>query len=578
MQPPSTQKRKFVPASLDLSNSATAFDKLLPLYDSLHFRDIRSKHDLQQWLLDFSELTAVVDEHGARLYIAKTCHTDDKAIEARFMNFVELVEPRIKPHFFRLQKQFLECPHRAALEASDPKYVNLTKKWRADVELFREENVPLETEVTKTVSEYDKISGAQSVQIDGKEFTLPQTSRFLEETDRALRERAWRAVAERRLQDRAKLDDIFDTLLPLREKIATNAGKKNYRDYMWTALKRFDYTPADCEAFHDAVEKTVVPLIRKLDQDKAKTLGLAVLRPWDTEVDVLGREPLRPFDQAKIDDFVQKTWQIFDRMSPALAADFHSLRVNDNLDLESRKGKAPGGYQSTLEEVGQPFIFMNAAGMQRDVETLLHEGGHAFHALASASEELVFLRSAPMEFCEVASMSMELLACDHFDVFYSEPSAASRAKRFQLEGNIRILAWIATVDAFQHWIYTHPGHTRPQRTAKWLEIRQRFTGAVDWTGLDAEHEAFWHRQLHLFHLPFYYIEYGIAQLGSLQLWLRSQEDRHTALSNYRHALRLGGTKPLPDLFTAAGLHFDFSEKTVRPLVSAVEEELAKLPA
>lgn len=568
-----THSRRFVPASFNASDVT----QVEPLYRKLLERPINSPADLQAFLGDFSELTSVVDEHGSRLYIAKTCNTEDKAVEDRFMHFVENVEPKIKPLYFELQKKYIHSPHAAALQ-SDPRLSMLTKKWKADVELFREENISLEVQITKTTNEYDKITGSQMASIDGKDYTMPQAGRFLEETDRSLRERAWRAIASRRLQDRAALDKIFDELLVLRQKVARNAGKANFRDYLWTALKRFDYTPNDCYAFHEAVEKAIVPLLKKLDQQKAKALKLGRLRPWDTEVDALSRPPLRPFDQADIDGFVTKTREVFARLSPELASQFESLRTHGNLDLASRKGKAPGGYQSNLDEVKQPFIFMNAAGMQRDVETLLHEGGHAFHSLAASQEPLVFLRSAPMEFCEVASMSMELLGCEHFDLFYTNPTDAARAKRFQLEGNLRILAWIATIDAFQHWIYTQPTPpTAEQRTKAWLETRARFLSDIDFTGLEAEHEAYWHRQLHLFHLPFYYIEYGIAQLGSIQLYLQSLQDPHRALSNYRHALSLGGTKPLPDLFKAAGLHFDFSIKTVAPLVAAMEEELEKLP-
>jgi len=566
--------RRFVPATLTL----TDFASVEPLYRSLIARLVHNETDLEKLLLDFSELSSVVDEHGARLYIAKTCNTADAEVEKRFLDFVENIEPHIKPLYFALQKKFLESPHRAALSVKNAKYTMLARKWQADVDIFREANIPLETEITRLTNEFDKIAGRQNATVDGKEYTLPQASRFLEETDRGLRERAWRAVAERRLADRGALDELFDKMLPLRQKVAENAGFPDYRAYIWTALKRFDYTPEHCFAFHAAVEKTVVPLIRELDRKKAAALKLPHLRPWDTEVDVLSRPPLRPFDQTDIPEFVQKTYDVFNRLSPALASDFDTLRLNKNLDLDSRKGKAPGGYQSTLDEVRQPFIFMNAAGMQRDVETLLHEGGHAFHALASASEELVFLRSAPIEFCEVASMSMELLGCEHFDIYYPDsPESAARAKRFQLEGNVRILAWIATIDAFQHWIYTHPGHSPAERTKAWLDVRSRFSGAIDFSGLEPFQEAFWQRQLHIFHLPFYYIEYGIAQLGSLQLYLQSHQDKDAALAHYRHALRLGGTKPLPELFSAAGLHFDFSEKTVRPLVAAVAEELDSLP-
>jgi oligoendopeptidase F len=412
----------------------------------------------------------------------------------------------------------------------------------------------------------------------GKEYTLQQLARFVEEPDRATREAAWGLSAERRFQDREKLEKIFDDMLPLRALIAKNADLPDYRAYMWKAYKRFDYSPDDCLRFADAIEKTCVPLVDEIDRQRRSDLALDALRPWDMAVDPKNRQPLRPFPETDIDGFVRNTRSIFERMSPQLANDFDSLRENSNLDLDSRKAKQPGGYQSTLSEVRQPFIFMNAAGMQRDVETLLHEGGHAFHTLAAKDEPLVFLAHAPMEFCEVASMTMEALGADHMDVFYADRADANRAKRTYLEGVIKLFPWIATIDSFQHWIYTHPGHSREERTKAWLDLQKRFGSKIDWTGLEKFRDSMWQRQLHLYHVPFYYVEYGIAQLGALQVWMKAKEDTRKALANYRAALALGGTRTLPELFSAAGIQFDFSEKTLRPLMNAVGEELAQLPS
>jgi oligoendopeptidase F len=563
--------RHFVPETIDLSD----FSQIDPLYQKLLGRPLESTGDLERWLADFSELTAAVDEYGSRRYIDKSCHTDDVEIEKRFMQFVEQVEPKIKPLYFALQEKFLSAPAVSLLD--EKRYGILIRKWRADVELFRPENVALETEIVKINNEYDKLSGAMTIHFEGKERTLQQMARYSEQTDRGLRQRAWEAVAARRLQDRAAFDGIFDQLLALRVKIGTNANLDNYRSFVWKAYKRFDYTPEQCLQFADAIAAACVPLMKKLDSERQEDLSLPSLRPWDTTVDPQNRPPLEPFGEGATTEFIDKTKAVFDRLSPELASDFETLRTNGNLDLESRKGKQPGGYQSSLEESKQPFIFMNAAGLQRDVEVLLHEGGHAFHYLAARAEPLVFLRSAPMEFCEVASMSMELLGSEHFDVFYKSPEAA-RAKRTMIEGIIRFFPWMATIDSFQHWLYSHPGHSQQERTAEWLRLMDRFGGNIDWTGWEQVRESSWQRQLHLFHAPFYYIEYGIAQLGALQLWLKAKEDPRKALANYRAALKLGGTKPLPDLFAAAGIRFDFSEKTLRPLMAALEEELASLPA
>jgi oligoendopeptidase F len=339
-------------------------------------------------------------------------------------------------------------------------------------------------------------------------------------------------------------------------------------------MGRFDYTPADCTRFHEAVESEIIPVVRKIQAERRQQLALDKLRPWDLAVDPFNRPPLRPFEE--VDQMVSRTQEIFDKLDSDLASGFQRMRDLRLLDLANRKGKAPGGYQSTLAEARVPFIFMNAVGLQRDVETILHEAGHAFHALATRDEDLYAYRAAPTEFCEVASMSMELLGNEFLEKFYPVPDA-KRARRTHLEGIVNIFPWIATVDAFQHWIYTHPGHSRSERTAAWVELMNRFGGDVEWSGYEAARANLWHRQLHIFTHPFYYIEYGIAQLGALQVWANSHLDKPRALNDYKAALRLGGSRPLPQLFAAAGCRFDFSRETIAPLVGFVKKELAKLP-
>lgn len=565
--------RKFVPSDIDLSN----FAAIEPLFTALLSRPTETAAQLESWLADASELVAAIDEYGNRRYIDNSCHTDDPAIEKAYLHFVENVDPKVKPLVFAMQQKFLESPASPQLR-SDRRYAMLERKWRAEVEVFRAENVPLETLVTKLTNEYDKISGEQMVNFRGKDYTPQQIARFYEDPDRAMRQEAWEAATNRRLKDADRVEAIFDKQLPLRQQIAENAGLRNYRDFAWKINKRFDYTPADCQRFADAIASSVVPLVAKLHAERAKDLGVDKLRPWDLDVDPQNRSPLSPFAEDDVDGFVAKTRTIFERMSPDLATDFDQLKHHGNLDLASRKGKQPGGYQCSLEESKQPFIFMNAAGLHRDVETLLHEGGHAFHyQWACRKEPLVFLRSAPMEFCEVASMAMELLAGEHLDVFYNQDDLA-RAARKKLEGILRFFPWMATIDQFQHWIYTHQGHSAAERSTHWLHLLDRFGKGVDWTGYETARRTLWQRQLHLFHAPFYYIEYGIAQLGALQLWMKAKEDPRRALANYRAALSLGGTRTLPELFSAAGIQFDFSEKTLSPLVRAIEEELAGLPA
>jgi len=559
---------RFIPATLD----ATQWSQLEPLYQKLLDRTLKCANCLEGLILDRSELDAAAAEAEANLYIAMTCHTDDADIKARFLKFVEEVDPNLKRVGFDLDRKIVESPHASALDQA--RYGTLLRSLKQEVKLFRAENVPLQTEVTKLDQQYSEINGAMTVQFDGTERTLPQMARFLEETDRARREASWRVVAERRLQDVTRIDAIYDEMLQLRAKMAANAGYPNFRDFQHDRLQRFDYTPAHCAAFHEAVEKTCVPLARRMQERRAKALGLTALRPWDLKVDVKGRSPLRPFEGA--DQMVERTSKVYHRMDSELAQMFDSMRGGGCLDLDSRKGKAPGGYQYQRQLSRVPFIFMNAAGMHRDLTTMVHEAGHAFHSLLSKDDPILAYRGSPMEFAEVASMSQELLTLPYLEEFFSTADA-ERARRELLEGVISMLPWIAQIDAFQHWVYLNPGHSRAERTKAWLDLDARFGGALDWSGIEGSRAHMWQRQLHLFGMPFYYIEYGIAQLGSLQLWLASKKSEKDALAAYKRALTLGGSKPLPELFAAAGLRFDFGPATVQSLMDAVGAELDRLP-
>jgi oligoendopeptidase F len=568
---PAHKPRRFVPRAINLGD----WNNIAPLFDQLERRAAAcaSAADLEPWLLDWSELNAAIDEESAKRYIAMTCHTDDAEAEKAYLHFIEHVEPRLKPRQFKLARTYVGHPLRAQLPK--PRYQVFDRDTQVQVELFREENVPLETEEAKLGQQFQKLTGSLTVQFRGEERTLIQMGRYLEEPDRPLRQEAWELIANRRLQEAGQFEEIFDQLVKLRQQIAHNAGFANYRDYAFRKMGRFDYTPADCEAFHQAVEQEVMPVVRELQAERKRKLGVEPLRPWDLAADPLRRPPLRPFE--RVEQMVAHTQEIFDRLDRELAAGFQRMQNLRLLDLANRKGKAPGGYQQNLSEARVPFIFMNAVGLQRDVETILHEAGHAFHALAARDEDLFAYRSAPIEFCEVASMSMELLGNEFLEQFYAAPEA-NRARRTHLEGIMTVLSWIATVDAFQHWIYTHPGHARAERTAAWLGLMDRFGGDADWHGYDAARANLWHRQLHIFTHPFYYIEYGIAQLGALQVWANSKRDKADALNHYKGALALGGSRPLPELFAAAGCNFEFSQKTMAPLVRLVRDELAKLPA
>ncbi|HXX93541.1 MAG TPA: M3 family oligoendopeptidase, partial [Planctomycetota bacterium] len=523
------------------------------------------------WLQDWSELESAFYEESSRRYVAMTCDTADPAKEKKYLHFETVTSPLAKPWWQRLKKAYLGHPRRRRLPKAD--YGVMDRFLQNEFDLYREENVPLEAQDSKLAQQYQKLVGAMTVTYDGREQTLPQMGKVLEETDRKRREEAWRLIAGRRLRDREALEALYDEMVRLRTTIARNAGFKNYRDYIFPAKGRFDYTPKDCVDFHRANEKAVVPALRARHAKRKKELGVDALRPWDLAVDPRGREPLRPF--RSVEELADGCARIFRRVHPDFGRMFEAIRKRGYLDLESRKGKAPGGYQTVFALERMPFIFTNAAGLHGDVETLLHEGGHSFHSLQCRDREPRFNRDYPTEFAEVASMGMELLGQPYLEEFYPKADA-DRARAHHLGDLLNTYPWVATIDAFQHWVYTHPGHTRQERTEAWVDLRRRLGGAEDWSGLEEMRAVAWHRQSHLFTVPFYYIEYGIAQTGALQVWRNAKKDRSGAIAAYRMAEGLGWTRPLPRLFSAARLRFDFGEKTLRPLIRQALGDLEKL--
>lgn len=566
---PETYPHQWLPPTVELKT----WEQIEPWYQQLIDRAIDSPEALERWLRDAGELNGAVGQEGTERYVAMTCQTDDPAREQAHLAWVRDVEPRLKPVLNALRTKYLDSPHRAALPQD--RYFVFDRAQANRRDLYREANIARETQLAELEQQYQKIIGAQTVTFRGKEYTPAQMAPFLEETDRALRQEAWEVVARRRLQDREALDELFDRMRALRAEVAREAGFASFTDYAYRLRERFDYGVTEAVAFQEAIARVVVPLAAEIQEQRRQALKLDRLRPWDLAVDPLNRAPLRPFSDAE--QLAEGTQQIFSDVDPELGAQFGFLRRQGLLDLANRKGKAPGGYQTTLEDDRYPFIFMNAVGIDGDLRTLLHEGGHAFHALASRGETLAAYREAPIEFCEVASMSMELLGARKLEMFY-DLADAQRSYRQLLEGIVLILPWIATVDAFQHWLYAHPEHTHAERRAAWAALIDRYGGNVDWTGYEEAREHSWHRQLHIFLYPFYYIEYGIAQLGALQVWRNAQTDRSGAVAAYRRGLALGGSRPLPQLFEAAGTRFDFSEATLKPLVEAIRAELDQLPA
>ena len=562
---PAYQKREFVPEDAKLTDPKIVTE----LYQKLIERDINSTADLEKFLLDRSELDAAVSQTEEVIYIRMTCQTDDKRQADAYKNFTKEIFPVVNSMSDQLDRKFLEAEEKYPLEKE--RYEVYRRAVRADIELFREDNVKLQTEEMLLSQEYQTICGAMMVDFKGEEKTLPEMTKLLEEPDRSLRESAWRGISSRRLEDSEKLDCIFDKMLSVRIEIAKNAGYSNYRDYKFKQWHRFDYTPGDCKNYHDAVEKTVVPILGQLMDHRAKQMKLSSLRPWDMQVDAKGRDPLKPFNN--IEEYINGLSKIFGSVDSELQGQFDEMNKLGLLDLASRKGKAPGGYQCTLQEIRKPFIFTNAVGSNNDVCTLAHEGGHAFHAIASAGDPLRSYRHAPTEFCEVASMSMELFSMSYLTVFYNEDDA-TRSVCNQLERTVKLLVSVAMIDSFQHWIYENPDHTCQERAEQWLKAYDRFGGKFeDWSGLKKEKKFSWHRILHIFQIPFYYIEYGIAQLGALGLWLQFREDKSKAICSYKKALSLGGSRPLPELFEAAGLKFDFTGRTIEPLMEEVAKEL-----
>jgi oligoendopeptidase F len=537
-------------------------------------RSLSSVTDLKTWFQDRSELESVISEDMAWRYIRMTCYTENESYLKAYQDFVQNIQPRVAPVADQLNKKAADCPFVNEL-VKVKGYDIMIRSLKKDIEIFREENVPLYTEINTETQKFAQISGAMMVEVDGKELTLPQAGVMLMSGDRKLRETVYHKITDRRLQDKESLNDLFSRPIQLRHKVSVNAGFKNFRDYMFKSMGRFDYTPQDCFNFHDAISKEVVPMLNVMSADRKKSLGVDKLRPWDKAVDAEGREALKPFTNGE--ELTKKTIEVFKKLDPFLGQCLSIMQEMGHLDLESRKGKAPGGYNYPLSEIGVPFIFMNATSTLRDMVTIMHEGGHAIHNFLTRDLELNDFKSTPSEVAELASMSMELLSMDHWDVFFEDESELKRAKREHLEDIIETLPWVATIDKFQHWIYENPGHTLDDRKKEWNIILDKFSDTItDWSGLEEPKDYLWQKQLHLYEVPFYYIEYGMAQLGAIAVWRNFRRDRQAGLNGYMNALKLGYLQTIPEIYQAAGISFDFSPKYIHELMEFVKEELAKI--
>jgi len=550
--------------------TVTDWQALEPYFKELLDRAIESKEDLEKWMSDLSELEAVVSEDACWRQIKMTCDTENQSLEEAFSFFCMEIQPKIQPYADALNKKLVNHPLAETLDKE--KYFTYIRSLKKSIDLFREENIPLQAELAVMQQQFGVINGKMTVTVDGKEYTLQQATKFLENPDRIKREEVYHKIQDRRLQDKDALNDLFNQLLSKRIQVAKNAGFDNYIDYRFKELGRFDYSKEDCYAFHDAVKAHVLPLVKIIYERKKAKLGLDTLRPWDLQAEKPGVQPLRPFATGQ--ELIEKTINCFNQLNPFFGDCLKKMQELKHLDLESRKGKAPGGYNCPLAESGAPFIFMNAAGQMHDVTTMVHEGGHAIHSFLSHSLTLTGFKEYPMEIAEVASMAMELFSMDYWDQYFTDSEELRRAKEYQMERVITLFPWIAIIDKFQHWVYSHEGHTNEERTAAWVNIMNEFyEGVIDYSGLENYTSNAWLRQLHLFEVPFYYIEYGIAQLGAIGMWMQYKQNKEQALNNYCNALALGGTKTLPELYRAAGLDFDLSPNKIKVLMDFMKTQM-----
>ena len=563
----------FIPDNFD----ASKWENIEPYVNDLINRELSCSSCLESLISDSSNLGEHISETGALLYIGMTCDTENENKKNEFLYFVENIRPKLSKFSDALNRRIAEHPSIGNL----PERYDLMKRGIiSDIEIFRSENIPLGVEQTKLVTKAQGITGGMTVQFQGQERTFPEMKAFLESNDRDEREKAWKSMVNRWMDDSEELSEIYDQLIKIRHQIALNAGFNSYTEYMFKAMHRFDYSVEDCLTFHDSIEKVCMPIIREINQRRRIAFGLDKLSPWDVNEksgsgpDINGESPLKPFKS--VQEMITKLSQLFHNMSEDLGNKFDKLVEMDTLDLETRKGKAPGGYQYYLEKSRIPFIFMNAAGLQGDLETMIHESGHAFHSLYCGHLDLIDERSYPIEFAEVASMSMELLTQDEWDIFYQDSDELNRARLSHLEGVVYLLPWIATIDSFQHWIYANPNHTRDERKEHWLSLREKFGSNMDWKDNENFRELSWQQQGHLYGVPFYYVEYGIAQLGALQLWQTHRKNPEKALKDYSNAMKLGNTKTLPDLFAAAELELGFDEEHLNSLITEVRVAMSEL--
>jgi len=549
------------------------WEDVQPYFDALISEEIESLEEFKLWLAKNSELEAVLEEDMAWRYINMTIDTTNETADKAYKTFVTEINPKLAEPSNQLNEKLNNSPFKSDLNDNANKIY--FQKIQTAIDLFCEENIPLQSKSQTLGQEYSGIIGAQLITYKGQELTSQQSAKFLKDPDRAVRKEVYELLVERKRQDHDNLEDIFDQLIAIRHEIATNAGFENFRDYKFKAMNRFDYDVQDCFDFHDSIEEHIVPIYKKIQQAKLDKFGFEKFKPYDTSADPEGKEPLKPFENGE--QLLNQTIEVFDKVDGYFSDCLSTMKEMGHLDLDSKKGKAPGGYNYPLYEIGIPFIFMNAAGSARDVITMVHEGGHAVHSFLTKDLELTSYKSFPSEVAELASMSMELLSMKYWETYYTSDDDLKRAKKEHLESILMVLPWVATIDAFQHWIYENPTHSRKERTAKWLELGKRFgTGLTDWDGYEDARDYSWHKQLHLFEVPFYYIEYGFSQLGALGVWKNSLEDESSAIEKYKAGLSLGYTEDIKTIYKTAGVQFDFSSSNIKSISEMIVNQLDKI--
>ncbi len=563
--------RQFIDQDLIIDS----WESIEQYFENLTSRKLETESDFKLWLSDQSELDAILEENAAWRYIKMTINTKDKALSDDYTFFISEIQPKIAPYEDLLNRKLNDSPFSNALSKEDDSYKIMFRQVKKAIELYKEENVSIISEVAEEAQKFGALSAKQSIDYKGETLTMQKASVLLKETDEEVRKLVFNKIANRRRDDIEAFDDLFNSLLKKRHQIALNAGFDNFRDYKMVAMGRFDYSVQDCFNFHSSVKSEIVPLVKKIQQARLNKLGKDKFMPWDSDVDPEGKAPLKPFTDGK--ELLQGTIDMFNEIDPYFGDCLSTMNEMNHLDLESKDGKSPGGYNYPLYEIGVPFIFMNAVGSHRDLVTMVHEGGHAVHSFLSRELELTGFKSLPSEVAELASMSMELLSMEKWKRFYPDPTNLNRAKKEQLETTLKLLPWISQVDEFQHWLYVNFDHTNEERTAKWVELSSEYgTGLTNWENNEDILATSWQRQLHIFEVPFYYIEYGISQLGALSVWKNSLNNKELAISQYKKALSLAYTKSIPEIYHTAGIEFNFKKEYIAELANFVGEQLEEL--